>query len=339
MPTLLLLIALLATARTAAADPVIVATRLLESGRHELTLPEKVGVLLADEQRDLSFEVSGRIESIVEEGTPVSPGDTIAKLASDLEMARLRQAELREQDAAAELRRLEGLGRANAASVQSLESAQTANHLRRAERDEARQHTERKLLTTSVGGVVVKTYLENGEVAAPGTPVATVMDTEAVRIVLGVAGFQIGRIAEGMRVDVRVPALAGESFEGRVVRVGAAAIDGGHLFEVEVRLPNPSGRLRPGMIVRASIVTDSLSDVLVVPLEAVVQRNGEPVAFFVDAGSARAVSLDGATWDGDRVLLPSSVPYRELVIRGHADLSDGGPLRVDNSVLRGAGGT
>ncbi len=332
---LLLVMLPVAIAFPANAEPAIIATRLLESGLREVTLPEKVGVLLADEQRDLSFEVSGRLESIVEEGTVVSPGATVASLASELETARLRQAELRLKDARTELRRIEGLRSANAASLQSLESAQTANDLRRAERDEAQQHGDRKRLTTSVGGVVVKTYLENGEVATPGVRVATVMNVEALRIVLGVPGFQVSRIAEGMRVDVRVPAIQDERFEGRIVRVGAAAVDGGHLFEVEVRLPNSATRLRPGMIVRASIVTESIADVLLVPLEAIVERNGESVVFFVDGESARAVSLAEATWDGDRVLLPGSLPYRELVVRGHPDLSDGRPVRVDNSVLRG----
>jgi RND family efflux transporter MFP subunit len=346
-PVALLGAMLFGGAAATAAEPALIATRVLESGVRDVTLPEKVGVLLADEQRDLSFEVSGRLESIANEGTVVQPGDSVAQLASELEQARLRQAELRVRDAEAELRRVEGLRGANAASLQSLEAAQTANHLRRAERDEAREQRDRKQLATSVGGVVVKTYLENGEIAMPGTRVVTVMNLDSLRIVFGVPGFQVGRVAEGSRVEVRVPALTGETagetasetaseeFEGRVVRVGEAAIDGGHLFEVEVQLPNPSTRLRPGMIVRASIVTASLPDVLLVPLEAVVERRGESVVFFVDADAARAVSLADATWDGDRVLLTGSVPYRELVIRGHPDLSDGQPVRVDNSVLRG----
>jgi membrane fusion protein (multidrug efflux system) len=130
-------------------------------------------------------------------------------------------------------------------------------------------------------------------------------------------------------------ALAGETFAAVVQRVAPAAIDGGHLFEVEILVENPDRRLRPGMSARAQIVTQTLDDVLSVPLDLVVERNSRRVVFFVSGHQARAVDVSDAPIHRDRVLIPSSIEWRTLVLRGQRDLRDSGPVRVDNTVLGG----
>ena len=45
-----------------AAAPRLVATIRLQTGPVDVTIPEKVAVLLAGERRDLAFEVPGRLE-------------------------------------------------------------------------------------------------------------------------------------------------------------------------------------------------------------------------------------------------------------------------------------
>jgi hypothetical protein len=68
-------IALTGMAWQSAAEPWLVSTNSLEVGPADVTLPEKVGVLLAGERRDLAFEVTGRLVSCAEPGSPVSaPG-------------------------------------------------------------------------------------------------------------------------------------------------------------------------------------------------------------------------------------------------------------------------
>jgi multidrug efflux pump subunit AcrA (membrane-fusion protein) len=90
------------------------------------------------------------------------------------------------------------------------------------------------------------------------------------------------------------------------------------------------------MTARARLVTQQLEEALVVPLEAAVPRDGGLVVFFVADERARAVPVPDGALHGDRLLLPGSIPYRELVLRGQRDLRDGAPVRVDNAILAGA---
>ncbi|HIF97706.1 MAG TPA: efflux RND transporter periplasmic adaptor subunit [Myxococcales bacterium] len=317
----------------AVAAPRLVATVRIQTGPEDVTIPEKVAVLLAGERRDLAFEVPGRLEFCLDEGTTVELGRVVARLDETLEKAQFLGASLRLRDSRSEERRIRGLRDAQAASAQQLEGAETRLALRRAEAAVAREQLERRTLTSPLGGEIVATYLEAGEVATPGTRVATVMDFSWLRLKLGIPGFQIGLVEEGDRVRLAIPSMGERVVEGEVRRVAGAAADGRHLFDVEVFVPNEDGKLRPGMMVGASIVTDHLPFAMGIPLEAVVERKGRKVAFFVHDGVARALSLESAIRVGNRLLSSTEIPSSFLVVRGQRDLFDGAPVRVDNTVL------
>ncbi len=319
-----------------AAEPVaLVATRTLSTGPVEMTLPVKVGWLQAGEERELAFEVAGRLESLVPEGSYVAAGALLARLHAHLEKARLRQAELRLREARAELVRVRGLIAAAAASQKAVESAETVEALRRAERDAAREQLDRRTLVAPFDGVVEGTRFEIGEVVGPAAALATLMDLSELRLEVGVPGYEVVRVTRGVRVSVAVPALPAETFEGTVDRVAAAAPEGRHLFEVEIVIDNPSGAARPGMSARARIVVASLDSALLLPVTATVERDGVPVVYIVEDGTARELSAQGATRDGDRLILAADGPSRELVVRGQRALQDGMSVQIDNTVLGG----
>ncbi len=315
--------------------PALVATTQLEARPHALTLPAKVGVLEAAVQQTLGFPTAGRLERILGEGARVREGDEIAALESRLEQADVRRAELLLKDAESELRRAMGLRKSNAASRSTLESARTAVGLRRAELDVARERLEQRSLVARFGGVLADVRIEPGEIATPGTPIADLLNFELMKIEVGVAGYQIGRVHPGARVMVEVPALPGQFFTGQVHNVAPSTGNGDSLFEVKVIVPNSERRLRPGMSARSHIVTEERPLALVVPLESVVERSGERVVFFVEGDRAVAVGVSDMPLHGDELILPGSLPYRELVVRGQHDLRDGFAVRKDNSVLAG----
>jgi len=334
-----LLLALIAAPPARAADggaaPLRVATRVLEVRAYDVTLPAKVGVLEAAASQELAFEVSGRLQRILGEGARVEADGEVAALDTELEEAELRRAALLLSEAESDLARVRGLRRSAAASESDLDRARTAVGLRRAERDAARERLARRRLRARFDGVVSDVRIEPGEVATPGRVIARLLNFELMELEVAVPGHQVGRVRAGAPVRVSVPALEGELFDGQVHVVAPAASEGGALFEVDVLVPNARGRLRPGMSARARIVTEALERALLVPLAASVQREGRRVVFFVDEGRARAVPVDDVALQGDVLVLPGSIPWREIVLRGQHDLRDGFAVVVDNAVLAG----
>jgi HlyD family secretion protein len=97
-------------------------------------------------------------------------------------------------------------------------------------------------------GVVAAMDLEVGQMVAPGAPVVRLLDDRALRFEAPVADFDIGRIAEGDRVTVRIDGLPDVSLEGSVSYIAPAAeVEGSaRTYRVRIELPETPG-VRIGM--------------------------------------------------------------------------------------------
>ncbi|MFA7505516.1 MAG: HlyD family secretion protein, partial [Burkholderiaceae bacterium] len=86
-------------------------------------------------------------------------------------------------------------------------------------------------------GVIDRVFIDVGEYVAPGQRLLMVHDPAQVRVEANVRETDIRHFAPGLPVSIRVDALPGERFEGRVTQVGHAATSEFALLPN----PNPSG--------------------------------------------------------------------------------------------------
>ena len=182
------LLALAAASPARDAGSYLVATQTVEPVTYELSLPDKLGVLLAGQDQLLAFEVSGRLTFLEAEGRAVEAGGTLARLEDAQERAQLRRSEVLLEDSLRELRRLRGLRAAQVASAKALDDATTAVELRRAERDEALARLAQRELIAEWSGVIVEHLADPGEVVASSEPIGSLMNLDRLRVELGIPG-------------------------------------------------------------------------------------------------------------------------------------------------------
>jgi HlyD family secretion protein len=107
-------------------------------------------------------------------------------------------------------------------------------------------------------GIVSSRNFEPGEVVMPGSRLLTLVDIREVRATFYLPNAELAAARPGQGVEVVADAWPGQRFAGRVLRVGSQAEftprnvqtreDRDRLvYAVEVALPNPDRRLRPGM--------------------------------------------------------------------------------------------
>jgi HlyD family secretion protein len=103
----------------------------------------------------------------------------------------------------------------------------------------------RFLLHSEIGGVVLDTHVEPGEVVQPGTPIVTVGETRRPYLDVFVPQADLGEIRVGAPAEVRIDALPGERFQGAVEMVGRSLeFTPRYLF---------SEKERPNLVVRVRI--------------------------------------------------------------------------------------
>lgn len=135
----------------------------------------------------------------------------------------------------------------------------------RAERARAKNDLGDRRLVMPFDGVVDRVFIDVGEYVVPGQRLLMVHDPARVRVEANVRETDIRYFAPGQSVSVRVDALPGERFEGRVTRIGHAATSefallpnpnpSGNFTKISQRLPvrvaieQRDGLLKPGMMV------------------------------------------------------------------------------------------
>lgn len=142
------------------------------------------------------------------------------------------------------------------------------------------------VIKAPIAGRVTALKAEMGETAIPGLsnlPGATLMvisDMSEIIAEIKVNESEVVRLRTGQAAQVIVESLPGRVFQGKVYEIASAAEQSGqdaNMYKVKVALDMSSkgiDQLRPGMSTRAVILTAEMKDVLRMPLQAVLDREG-----------------------------------------------------------------
>ena len=130
-------------------------------------------------------------------------------------------------------------------------------------------------------------------------PIVAVADLRTLKLEAGVSELDAGRLKVGALARVTVSAQPGEVFEGRVAAVAPEVDPRNRHFRVEIRVANKGGAMLSGMYATARIV-DASADGLIVPREAVFDRNGGRAVYRVDGDTVSIVPVTEGLSDGKR---------------------------------------
>lgn len=229
-----------------------------------------VGSLSAVQDVHVMSEVPGQIAAIhFESGKEVHAGDVLVTLDASIDEAELRghEALLRLADIqfqrAAELQRKHTMSRA-----QYDEAA-----ARRAEADALvaakRAYLAKKFIRAPITGTLGIRRIDLGDYLAPGSPVVTLQAMDPMFVDFRLPERFIARIAKDQTATLRVQARPDEVFTSHVTAIDPAVDVATRMVKVRAKLPNPEGKLRPGMFAEVNLVETTEDEVLVVPETAV----------------------------------------------------------------------
>lgn len=142
-------------------------------------------------------------------------------------------------------------------------------------------------------GVPMPEYRE-GDQVYPGSLVAQVLNADRMEIRAKVNEADRALVRPGQPVEVRLDALAGQTFAGKVKSVASAATQnfwsstGVQKFDVTFELDQSDDRLRPGLTAQVVVQGDDARNVLLIPRQALFDQNGKPVIYVRDGDGFKA---------------------------------------------------
>jgi multidrug efflux pump subunit AcrA (membrane-fusion protein) len=155
-----------------------------------------------------------------------------------------------------------------------------------------RTGTARRALTlhAPVSGIVVEKNVLAGQAVASGEKIYTIADLSEVWVEAEVREADAGNVREGSAARVELGAFPGRPIAARIEYVYPTFQTETRTLEARIAIPNPEGRIKPGMFATVYFTTPA-SRALTVHLSALV-RTGERQIVFVDMGGGEIVPHD-----------------------------------------------
>jgi len=280
------------------------------------------GSLLPSSEFLVAPKISGRLEKLlVQIGDRVEGGQLIAVLddeeyrqqvsqaRAELEVA---QANLQErgnmlENAQREYQRTVALRQKKIASESQLDAAESGYKAEQAkqrvataqvaQKDAALKAAEVRLSYTriqvpenNVPGprVVGERFVDQGAMLPPNKPIVSILDIATLRAVIYVIERDYSKIQPGLEAVITTDAFPARIFSGRVLRIAPILKETSREARVEIAVPNPDQLLKPGMFIRARIAFARRDQATVVPVTALLKRDGREGLFLADLEAKRA---------------------------------------------------
>ncbi|MDA8099471.1 MAG: efflux RND transporter periplasmic adaptor subunit [Nitrospiraceae bacterium] len=260
----------------------------------------------SEQEVTLSAQRTGRVVQLpVKEGDRVRTGELIARLDLTEEAVQsesaLSQAMATSEETQKNLKRSEELFNQGMIAQQDLDAARRAAEVALSQYQAARADVsvrqEYSVIRAPFTGVVSKKYTEVGELLLPGKQIVTIVDPERIYVLATIDEVDVGRLRVGLPVSITVDAFPGEKFSGEVRRI-SPIVSGGKLetrtADVWIYFSKRDDRLKPGMSADIEIQITTLENVIAVPSQAVVEREGKKQIYHVQPPDARPGSVGEA---------------------------------------------
>jgi RND family efflux transporter MFP subunit len=249
--------------------------------------------------------------------------------ASDLDLAKVRNEELKTQEHALELSR------------QQIRIAEAQVESDRIALDLAQERLADTRVTSPIDGVLTARNVQIGQIISSGisnvgggTTAMTVSDLSHIFVLAAVDEADIGKVAVEQPVEITVDAFPGKRFEGRVVRIATRGVNSSNVITFEVKIEVSSREkelLRPEMTANVDIIAAARDNVLSVPAESIVRRQGKPHVTLVGSDGAQDDRpVETGISDGQKTEVISGISEGQTVV-----VYNGGNSKFNGQQRRG----
>jgi cobalt-zinc-cadmium efflux system membrane fusion protein len=165
-------------------------------------------------------------------------------------------------------------------------------------------------------GEIVERSAVRGALVEAGKSLFTLTDRSTMWAMLNIPESALARVKVGQAVELRVEALPGKTFEGKLTWIAAEVDERSRMARARAEVPNPYGALRARMFAKARILTRTAEAAVLLPASAICAVEGKPFVFVKladDLFEARAVAL-GIKFDGQLEVLAGLKPAETVVV-------------------------
>lgn len=332
----------------------LIAVKVLEIKPGELRVivnATTTSTVKSETEVTLSAQRTGRVVKLpVKEGDIVKSGALIAQLDLSEESFQtesvIAQSKATYDEAEKNLKRSEDLFAKGMISQQDLDAVRRGYEVAKSQYQaavaDAGVKKDYSIVRAPFDGVVSRKYTEVGELLLPGKQIVTIVNPDRIYVLATIDEVDVGRLALGQSVTLTVDAFPGEKFTGTVRRI-SPIVSGGKLetrtADVWIYFDKKQPQIKPGMSSDVEILVATLQNVLSIPSQAVIERDGKKQIYVAEGSTLkpgdkavaklRPVDIGETNWSNTQIVGGLKAGEYVITTPEMDGLKDGAKVRIE----------
>jgi RND family efflux transporter MFP subunit len=287
-----------------------------------------VGAIKSENDVVVISETSGKVIKVLANvGSLLRAGDAIVQVDSEIKSANFLAAEAQFEKAKKDVDRYQVLRRESGVAEIDVEQMRLALKQAEANYIIAKRQISDATIRAPISGALTERKFNIGEMIQPDAPVATIVNTSALKITVFISEKDILKLRVGESVEISVDVYPEKTFAGKIKSISDKADDAG-AFAVEVSLLNTRQTpLKIGMTARLTFRSLSGQASIVLPRLAVQSDEKKSFVFAVENGIAvEKPVITGRSASGEIEIISGLNGGEIIVSGGQTLLKNGTPV-------------
>ncbi len=272
---------------------------------------------------------TGRIWQL---GDRVKAGSLIARLEDEeyVNSVKMETNQLNLELMESELRKQESLYEKGGVTLKELKTAGINYENAKTTVTNSKLQLQKTKIISPIDGVIVDLpYHTQGTEVATGVTVVKIMDYRTMYMDVQLPEKYISIIKPGQRVKLTNYTIAEDTLIGNITQLSPAIDASTRTFKGTIAIDNNNYILRPGMFVKADIVTNHKDSVIVIPKNIILSRQRGKTVFIVDRGvAAERIVETGLENLTDVEILRGLAKNERVVVSGFETLSNRSKVKI-----------
>jgi membrane fusion protein (multidrug efflux system) len=287
------------------------------------------GTVIPDEEVDLSFETSGKIDVIYfKEGSYVKKGELLAKLIDDDLQAQLDKLQIQEKLAQEKENRQKILLSKEAVSQESYDQVKTDLQSIESEIKLLRTRIVKTQIHAPFDGKIGLRFVSEGAFVNSNTQIAKLVKNNPLKIDFSIPEKYSGMVKQGTNLKFKIEEND-NWYSAKVYAVEPKIDPKTRTIAVRAIYDNSNDEIKPGRFVSIELIIREKNNALMVPTEAIIPEMGGERVFVVKNGKAESFSIIPGLRTSETIEVISGIqPGDSLIISGIMQLRPGMPVAV-----------
>lgn len=265
-------------------------------------------------------------------GDRIKAGSLIARLEDKeyINSIKLETNELNLELTESELKKQESLYEKGGVTLKELKTASINYANAKTTVENSKLQLEKTKVVAPIDGVIVDLpyYTQTTQIET-GKTIAKIMDYQVMYMEVQLPEKYISVIKPGQKVKLTNYTIPEDTIIGNITQLSPAINSETRTFKGNISINNPDFLLRPGMFVKADIVTSRKDSVIVIPKSIILSRQRGKTVFIVDRGvAAERIIMTGLENLTEVEVTRGLMKNDRVVTSGFETLSNGSKVKI-----------